>query len=76
MGKGNLALKSFSFLEHYQIQFSRIGELFYYQIQDMNTQVIVDFKDNLTLGQFFDCIDCALLPEQLNLFHNMVNSLF
>ena len=75
MGTGNLALKSFSFLEHYQIQFSRIGELFFYQIQDINTQVIVDFKDNLTKGQFLDCVGVALEPAQEREFQDLVNSL-
>lgn len=68
-------VQRYNFLGHYQIRFSLSIKGYFYEIQDMNSQAIVDFKDNLTQGQFFDCIQNALNPTEEREFRDLVASL-
>ncbi len=66
---------SYPLLGNLEIHVGRNLAGFFYEILDLNRQQIVDVKDNLTEGLFFEAVDCALnpssKPELLTLIHSL-----
>lgn len=75
MERGSFKVQHLRFMGSFDLQFGKGIKGFFYQIQDLRTFQIVDVKDNLTGGQFFDSIKDALDPSQIGEFKQLVNQL-
>lgn len=75
MVEGSFRVQHLRFMGSFDLQFGKGTKGFFYQIQDLRTYQIVDVKDNLTGGQFFDSIKDALDPSQIGEFKQLCNQL-
>jgi hypothetical protein len=66
----------FKALGRYEIHFGKDSNgFFFYEIEDLETLLMVDVKDGLTEGEFLGAIGCALEPAQLLEVQKLIHSL-
>ena len=65
----------FTVLGRYEIRFGREEGFFFYEIEDLETFVLVDVKDGLSEGEFLEAVGCAMNPMEFFVFQKLVHSI-
>ena len=68
-------VRTFRVLGGLEIHFGRESQGFFYEIADLGSHALLDAKDGLTEGEFLEAVGCALEPEELWNFQQLVHSL-
>jgi hypothetical protein len=75
MAHPSFQVGKFTVLGRYEIRFGREEGFFFYEIEDLETLVLVDVKDGLTEGEFLEAVGCAINPLEFSVFLKLFHSI-